>query len=72
MLCMGVQRFANNRVALKFAEMKINLHEIGHEFEPKACIPTPGFGDLCFITETPVETVRKELLDKLKLKRPYL
>ena len=38
----------------QFAEMyfgaqKINLHQFGHEFEPKALLPTPGSGDLCFI-----------------------
>lgn len=42
------------RHALKFGGQKINLHERGHEFEPKAARPTPGSGDLCFLTETPV------------------
>ena len=41
------------RHALKFGRQKINLHERGHEFEPKAASPTPGSGDLCFLTETP-------------------
>jgi len=39
------------RVALKFGDQKINLHEAGREFEPKAERPTPGSGDLCFIVK---------------------
>ncbi|MDJ0826246.1 MAG: VOC family protein [Rhodobacter sp.] len=42
------------RVALKFGAQKINLHLAGAEFEPKADRPTPGSGDLCFLTETPL------------------
>jgi catechol 2,3-dioxygenase-like lactoylglutathione lyase family enzyme len=41
----------NARVALRFGEQKINLHEIGREFEPKAARPTAGSGDLCFIVD---------------------
>jgi catechol 2,3-dioxygenase-like lactoylglutathione lyase family enzyme len=44
-----------NRKALRFGEQKINLHQVGKEFEPKAAHPTPGSGDLCFITKTPIE-----------------
>ena len=32
----------NGRKALKFGESKINHHEIGHEYEPKATYPTTG------------------------------
>ncbi len=53
--------FGNNRKALAFGSQKINLHEAGKEFEPKAKIPTPGSADLCFIVETPLEDVIKEL-----------
>ena len=45
------------RTALRFGDQKINLHQRGHEFEPKACRPTPGSGDLCFVTLTPLEEV---------------
>lgn len=38
-----------NRVALRFADQKINLHEVGREFVPRAQRPTSGSGDLCFI-----------------------
>lgn len=47
----------NGRKALAFGEQRINLHQRGHEFEPKAAHPTPGAGDLCFITPTPLEEV---------------
>ncbi len=50
-----------NRKALRFGEQKINLHQAGKEFEPKAAHPTPGSGDLCFITKTPIEDVVSHL-----------
>jgi catechol 2,3-dioxygenase-like lactoylglutathione lyase family enzyme len=46
-----------NRKALRFGEQKINLHQVGKEFEPKAEHPTPGSGDLCFITKSPLDEV---------------
>jgi catechol 2,3-dioxygenase-like lactoylglutathione lyase family enzyme len=59
-LGMEVVTFGNGRKALQFGEFgehKINLHEAGGEFEPKALRPTPGSGDICFITRTPLERV---------------
>ena len=47
--------FGDGRVALKCGSQKINLHELGKEFEPKANKPTPGSADLCFITNTPLD-----------------
>lgn len=49
--------FGNNRKALVFGKQKINLHEYGNEFDPKASHPTPGSADLCFITEIPLSEV---------------
>ncbi|WP_041956386.1 VOC family protein [Sulfurospirillum arsenophilum] len=43
------------RKALKFGHSKINLHEVGYEFEPKALYPMAGSADLCFITPVPIE-----------------
>lgn len=54
-LGMRIIRFAGGRYALQFGVQKINLHERGKEFEPKAERPTPGSADLCFIVETPIE-----------------
>ncbi|MBX5040907.1 VOC family protein [Rhizobium lentis] len=56
-LGMSVETFAEGRKALKFGRQKINLHQAGHEFEPKAKHPIPGSGDLCFITGTPLADV---------------
>ena len=50
-----------DRKALRFGEQKINLHQAGKEFEPKAEHPTPGSGDLCFITKAPLEDVISHL-----------
>jgi catechol 2,3-dioxygenase-like lactoylglutathione lyase family enzyme len=49
--------FGDGRNALHFGSMKINLHQQGKEFEPKAQHPTPGSADLCFITPVPIEQV---------------
>lgn len=56
--------FGNNRKALRFGNQKINLHQKGREFEPKALFPTSGSADICFITETGLEDVLKELQAK--------
>ena len=56
-LGMKVIVFGEGRKALSFGKQKINLHEAGKEFEPKADKPTPGSADICFITETPLEQV---------------
>lgn len=55
-LGMAAETFGEGRIALKFGAQKINLHQHGKEFEPKAESPTPGSGDLCFITDTPLDT----------------
>lgn len=41
----------DDRSALKFGEQKINLHQVGREFEPKAATPRAGSGDLCFLVD---------------------
>lgn len=60
---LGMQEvtFGAGRKALAFGAQKINLHEAGREFEPKAQHPTPGSADLCFITDTPIEEYNKHL-----------
>lgn len=54
-LGMVKESFGQGRVALKFGNQKINLHQRGKEFEPKANTPTPGSADLCFITNTKLD-----------------
>jgi catechol 2,3-dioxygenase-like lactoylglutathione lyase family enzyme len=39
------------RHALTFGSQKINLHEAGKEFEPKAKTALPGTADLCFLVK---------------------
>ena len=56
-LGMTKETFGDNRTALKFGQQKINLHQLGKEFEPKAMQPTAGSADLCFITTIPIEEV---------------
>jgi catechol 2,3-dioxygenase-like lactoylglutathione lyase family enzyme len=60
-LGMKIETFGNGRTALTFGHQKLNLHQKGKEFEPKAAKPTPGAIDICFITTTPVEQVKQEL-----------
>ena len=45
------------RLALSFGAQKINLHEWGREFEPRAHVAVPGSLDLCFIAAVPLEQV---------------
>ena len=49
--------------ALRFGTQKINLHEVGRTFEPKALSPTPGSGDFCLVTLRPIEEVVRRLAD---------
>jgi catechol 2,3-dioxygenase-like lactoylglutathione lyase family enzyme len=49
--------FAGGRRALAFGRQKLNLHQAGREYEPKALKPVPGAIDLCFIASTPLEEV---------------
>jgi catechol 2,3-dioxygenase-like lactoylglutathione lyase family enzyme len=51
----------DGRWALAFGRHKINLHQAGHEFEPKAARPTPGSGDFCLITDVPIADVVRHL-----------
>jgi catechol 2,3-dioxygenase-like lactoylglutathione lyase family enzyme len=52
----GAQRWA-----LKFGDQKINLHEWGKEFTPRAHVAAPGTLDLCFIAAVPLEKVIEQL-----------
>jgi catechol 2,3-dioxygenase-like lactoylglutathione lyase family enzyme len=56
-LGMEVVVFEGDRHALRFGGSRINLHQAGHEFEPKAAHPGPGTVDICLITRTPIDEV---------------
>lgn len=60
-LGMKVITFDDSRKALSFGQQKINLHQKGHEYEPKALYPTPGSADLCLVTKTPLDEVIEQL-----------
>lgn len=57
-LQMKSERFAvadgSTRQALLFGTSKINLHQRGAEFEPKAAQATAGSADLCFLSDAPL------------------
>jgi catechol 2,3-dioxygenase-like lactoylglutathione lyase family enzyme len=61
-LGMSVVTFGSGRYALSFGDQKINLHETGQEFEPRAAHPTPGSGDICLITSVPLSKVIDHLI----------
>ena len=63
-LGMKLERFrtpTEERLALKFGNQKINLHEWGKEFAPRAHVAVPGSLDLCFISSMPLTDVVKAL-----------
>ncbi len=60
-LGMEIITFGDNRKALRFGSQKINLHQLGNEFEPKADKPTSGSADLCFLSDTPLEDIMAEV-----------
>ena len=61
-LGMTFERFGEGRMALKFGSQKINLHEKGREFEPKATLAAPGTLDVCFIATLPLKDVIARLV----------
>lgn len=66
-LGMSIITFGDDRKALQFGKQKINLHQWGKEFEPKAHSPLPGSADLCLISLNSLESV-VEHLNKHKIK----
>lgn len=60
-LGMRAVTFGEGRRALRFGRSKINLHQAGQEFEPRAAKPTPGSADLCLISPDAPVVVAAEL-----------
>ena len=63
-LGMKLEKFktpTEERLALKFGPQKINLHEWGKEFTPRAHVAVPGSLDLCFIASIPLDGVIESL-----------
>lgn len=61
-LGMALEIFGENRIAFRFGFQKINVHEYGNEFLPKAHSPLPGALDLCFLASSPLDDVIKKLI----------
>ena len=49
--------FGDGGRALSFGQQKLNLHQAGHEFEPKAAWPTPGSADICLVADADPTTI---------------
>ena len=62
-LGMDARTFGDGRRSLHFGAAKINLHQQGREFEPRAATPVPGSADVCLIASTPLGEVIRHLLE---------
>jgi catechol 2,3-dioxygenase-like lactoylglutathione lyase family enzyme len=60
---LGLRRetFGDGRVALRFGDQKLNLHEAGAEIAPHAARPAPGSADLCFLVDGGLDEVAAAL-----------
>ena len=56
-LDMAAREFKPQRYALHFGTQKINLHEVGTVLDPNVRHATAGSGDLCFLTQMPIDDV---------------
>jgi catechol 2,3-dioxygenase-like lactoylglutathione lyase family enzyme len=71
-LGMQVVTFGGDHKALQFGNQKINLHQVGKEFEPKALNATPGSADFCLITATPLcQVINYLILLNVELLEPF-
>lgn len=61
MKLVAFQTPTEERIAFAFGTQKINLHEWGREFEPRAHVAVPGSLDLCFISSIPLDAVVQKL-----------
>lgn len=64
-LGMKVERYGQNRIALRFGDHKFNVHPPGFDAGIKARTPTPGSLDLCFLADGPLDGV----IERLKRER---
>jgi catechol 2,3-dioxygenase-like lactoylglutathione lyase family enzyme len=56
-LGMQLERYGENRIALRFGDHKFNVHPPGFDAGIKARVPTPGSLDLCFLADRPLDQV---------------
>jgi catechol 2,3-dioxygenase-like lactoylglutathione lyase family enzyme len=60
-LGMRREEFDDGRLAVRFGDQKINLHQAGRPIQPHARRPTPGSADVCLIVEGTLDEVEREL-----------
>lgn len=60
-LGMKLETFGQGRIALRFGEQKINLHDSHTATDGYAAHPTPGSLDICFLADRPLEEVIAQL-----------
>jgi len=56
-LGMKLERFGQGRLALRFGEQKINIHDQSTVTDNYAAHPTPGSLDVCFLADRELEEV---------------
>jgi catechol 2,3-dioxygenase-like lactoylglutathione lyase family enzyme len=60
-LGMRREEFGDGRIALRFGDQKINLHQAGRPIQPHARRPTPGSADVCLLVEGTLDAAEREL-----------
>lgn len=60
-LGMELISFGEGRKALRFGNQKMNLHEAGRGYTPKADKPLPGSEDVCFLLAETLQDAIAEL-----------
>jgi catechol 2,3-dioxygenase-like lactoylglutathione lyase family enzyme len=60
-LGMKLERYGQDRIALRFGDHKFNVHPPGFDAGIKARVPTPGSLDMCFLADQPLEDVIAQL-----------
>ena len=60
-LGMRREEFDDGRLAVRFGDQKINLHQAGRPIQPHARRPTPGSADVCLLVEGTLDEVEREL-----------
>lgn len=56
-LDMRLEEFGEGRLALRFGDQKINIHDRSTRTDGYARHPTPGSLDLCFLADRPLDDV---------------
>jgi catechol 2,3-dioxygenase-like lactoylglutathione lyase family enzyme len=60
-LGMRREEFGDGRLALRFGDQKVNIHQAGRAIQPHARRPTPGSADVCLLVEGSLDAAEREL-----------